>query len=83
MWLSTLPRRFGIILEKILDRHNRSGIAVQWNVGGGGGWLHIKSSGQLQYPGNIQCSLLRPFYLYGCCISTDQYNLTEHKFYRS
>ena len=37
MWLSTLPRRFGIILEKILDRHERSGIAVQWNGGGGGG----------------------------------------------
>ena len=33
MWLSTLPRRFGIILEKILDRHERSGIAVQWNGG--------------------------------------------------
>ena len=30
---STLPRRFGIILEKILDRHERSGIAVQWNGG--------------------------------------------------
>ena len=37
VWLSTLPRRFGIILEKILDRHERSGIAVQWNRGGGGG----------------------------------------------
>ena len=37
MWLSTLPRRFGIILEKILDRHERSGIAVQWNGGGGVG----------------------------------------------
>ena len=33
MWLSTLPRRFGIILEKILDRYERSGIAVQWNRG--------------------------------------------------
>ena len=32
----TLPRRFRIILEKILDRHERSGIAVQWNGGGGG-----------------------------------------------
>ena len=36
MWQSTLPRRFGIILEKILDRHERSGIAVRWNGGGGG-----------------------------------------------
>ena len=34
MWQSALPRRFGIILEKILDRHERSGIAVQWNGGG-------------------------------------------------
>ena len=45
MWLSTLPRRFGIILEKILDRHERSGIAVQWNVcvgGGGGGLTGVK-----------------------------------------
>ena len=25
-----------LILEKILDRHERSGIAVQWNGGGGG-----------------------------------------------
>ena len=33
VWLSKLPRRFGIILEKILDRHERSGIAVQWNGG--------------------------------------------------
>ena len=33
VWLSTLLRRFGIILEKILDRHERSGIAVQWNGG--------------------------------------------------
>ena len=32
---STLPRRFGIILEKIIDRHERSGIAVQWNGGVG------------------------------------------------
>ena len=31
--MSTLPRRFGIILEKILDRHERSGIAAQWNGG--------------------------------------------------
>ena len=31
MWLSTLPLRFRIILEKSLDRHERSGIAVQWN----------------------------------------------------
>ena len=37
MWLPTLPRRFGIFLEKIVDRHERSGIAVQWNGGGGGG----------------------------------------------
>ena len=28
-----LPRQFGQILEKILDRHECSGIAVQWNVG--------------------------------------------------
>ena len=33
MWLSTLPQRFGRILEKILDRHERSGMAVQWNGG--------------------------------------------------
>ena len=33
VWLSTLPRRFGVILEKILARHERSGIAVQWNWG--------------------------------------------------
>ena len=33
--LSTLPRQFGIILEKILNRHKRSGIAVQWKGGGG------------------------------------------------
>ena len=26
-------------LEKILDRHERSEIAVQWNGGGGGGGL--------------------------------------------
>ena len=37
MWLSTLPRRFVKILDKILDRHERSGIAVQWNGGWGGG----------------------------------------------
>ena len=37
VWQSTLPRRFGIILEKILDRQERSGIAVQLNGGGGGG----------------------------------------------
>ena len=37
VWLSTLPRQFGIILEKICDRHERSGITVQWNGGGGGG----------------------------------------------
>ena len=30
---NTLPRRFGIILEKILDRHERSRIVVQWNGG--------------------------------------------------
>ena len=30
---STLSRRFGIILEKILDRHERIGITVQWNRG--------------------------------------------------
>ena len=36
VWLSTLPRRFGIILEKILDRHERSGIVIRWNGGGGG-----------------------------------------------
>ena len=36
----------GIILEKILDRHERSGIAVQWNggVGGGGGVIASASS---------------------------------------
>ena len=33
VWLSTLPRRFRILLEKMLDRHGRSGIAVQWNGG--------------------------------------------------
>ena len=37
MVVSSLPRRFGIFLEKICDRHERSGIAVQWNWGGGGG----------------------------------------------
>ena len=37
VWQSTLPRGFGIILEKILDRHERSGIAVQLEGGGGGG----------------------------------------------
>ena len=31
MSLATLPRRFGKILEKIRDRHERSGIAIQWN----------------------------------------------------
>ena len=31
VWLPALPRRFGTILEKILDRHERSGIAVQRN----------------------------------------------------
>ena len=40
VWLSTLPRQFGIIFEKILDRNERSGIAVQWN--GGGGLCSIK-----------------------------------------
>ena len=40
VWLSTLPRRFGIFLEKICDRHERSGIAVQWNGGGG---LHMNT----------------------------------------
>ena len=30
MWLSTLLQRFGIILEKIRDRNERSGIAVKW-----------------------------------------------------
>ena len=30
MWQYTLPRQFGIILEKNCDRHERSGIAVQW-----------------------------------------------------
>ena len=28
-----LPRRFGAILEKVLDRHKRSEIAAQWNGG--------------------------------------------------
>ena len=37
VWLSTLPRRFGVIVVKILDRHERGGIAVQWNGVGGGG----------------------------------------------
>ena len=37
VWLFKLPRRFGIMLEKFRDRHDRSGIAVQWNGGGGGG----------------------------------------------
>ena len=33
VWLSTLQRRFGIIIEKFCDRHEHSGIAVQWNAG--------------------------------------------------
>ena len=33
VWQSTLPRRFGIILEKILDRHEYSRIAAQWKGG--------------------------------------------------
>ena len=33
MWLSTLPLRFRIILEKNPDSHERRGIAVQWNNG--------------------------------------------------
>ena len=49
VWLSTLPRRFGIILEKILDRHERSGIAVQWN----GGVLSVNST--LCMLGNFSC----------------------------
>ena len=31
--MSTLPRRLEAILEKALDRHKRSEIAVQWNGG--------------------------------------------------
>ena len=33
LWDRTLLRRFGIILKKILDRHELSGITVQWNGG--------------------------------------------------
>ena len=52
MWQSTLPRRFGIILEKILDRHERSGITVQWNGGGvgvGGLWNKLAQKGLVQF----------------------------------
>ena len=35
VWQSTLPRRFGIILEKILDRHERS-VAESPSSGMGG-----------------------------------------------
>ena len=31
--MPTLLLRFGIILEKLLDRHERSGNAILWNVG--------------------------------------------------
>ena len=55
-WLSTLPRRLGIIFEKILDRHERSGIAVQWN-GGGGGSIYAF------------VLILCMFTMYVCCLS--------------
>ena len=42
------PRRFGIILEKILDRHERSGIAVKWNVGLSKTHLSLLSTGSTQ-----------------------------------
>ena len=36
MWQSAHPRRFGIILEKILDRHERIAESPSSGMGGGG-----------------------------------------------
>ena len=43
-----LPRRFEIILEKLCDRHERSGIAVQWNGGGGGNMNIVNWTAHIQ-----------------------------------
>ena len=63
VWLSTLPRRFGIFLEKICDRHERSGIAVQWNGGGGlRPWRFSYAFVALVCPFYIESEILIRFY---------------------
>ena len=66
MWLSTLPRRFGILLI-IRDRHERSGIVVQWNRGGGG----------LNKDANVM--LLQAFLLHRDSVATQ---ISDHSLYQ-
>ena len=61
MWLSTLPRRFGIILSKILDCHERSESPSSGVGGGGGGVKHhykVLYSAQSNDPSTLDVVLI-------------------------